>query len=103
MSKPNDITAISDASHCYALDWTEGCPEEPGVYLFRIPKGHGLGGLELMMKLCEPDGYDWFVVRVVRDEVRGWLEYVSPRDGSTRVASSEFGSISVWWSKLPYA
>jgi hypothetical protein len=90
MSKSKDVTAFSDSSHCYALDWIEGCPQEPGVYLFRFSRGHGLEGVPLLLRLSEPDAYDWFVVTVFRDEEHGWLEYVSPRDGSTRVLSSEF-------------
>ena len=90
-------------SRCYALDWHEGCPREPGVYLFRIPQGHDLSGLELLLRLCEPDAYDWYIVTLRRDAQTGWLEYVLPRDGSTRIASSQFGDICVWWSKLPYA
>ena len=103
MSKSKDVTAFSDSSHCYALDWIEGCPQEPGVYLFRFSRGHGLEGVPLLLRLSEPDAYDWFVVTVFRDEEHGWLEYVSPRDGSTRVLSSEFGQMSVWWARLPYA
>jgi hypothetical protein len=84
---------------CYGLDWSEGCPPEPGVYLLRIPRGHDLAGLPLLIRLSEPSAYDWFVVTVFRND-RGWLEYISPRDGSTRVLSSEFGAANVWWTKM---
>jgi hypothetical protein len=103
MTMPEDVNECSSSSHCYALDWSEGCPKEPGVYLFRFSKGHGLEGLPLLLRLSEPDAYDWVVVTVFRDDAHGWLEYVSPRDGSTRVLSSEFGQMSVWWARLPYA
>ena len=97
-NKPSSATSC--ASHCYALDWNEGCPIKCGSYLFRIPKPLELSGTELVLELSKPTAYDWFVVRLVRDEENQWLEYVSPRDGSTRVACSEFGQINVWWAAL---
>lgn len=84
---------------CYAMEWNEGCPTEPGVYLLRLSRGHDLDGLPLLLRLSEPSAYDWFAVTVFRN-ARGWLEYVSPRDWSTRVLSSEFGAANVWWAKM---
>lgn len=100
MSAEHDQSSDPSVSPCYALEWSEGCPQEPGVYLFRIPIGHRLEGVPLLLRLSEPDAYDWFVVTVCRDEEHGWLKYVSPRDNSTRVVSSEFGEMSVWWAAI---
>ena len=100
MDNKTRVNEHSGSRICYALTWKEGCPDEPGVYLFRMPRGHDLSGLELCMRLTEPTAYDWFVVTLVHDEEFEWLEWESPRDGTTRVAKSALGEISVWWAKL---
>ena len=76
--------------------WHEGRPTEPGTYLLRIPKGHDLDGVNLLLKLTNPDAYDWFLINAELDPETGWLLYKSPRDGSTRILST----IHVWWTKI---
>lgn len=84
----------------YSLEWSYGCPEEPGTYLFRMPKEHDLQGIELVMRMLDCDAHDWHVVTLVRDPESGRLEYTHPRDGLVRSASGEFGNIHVWWARI---
>lgn len=93
------------------LQWQEGCPNEPGKYIFRFWKeseedfkdlGREQARLYRIMQQREPVAWHYHIVELLEENdpspclvyIRNGIKYTA------RLDALEY-KINVWWAKLP--
>lgn len=94
----HDDIKLGDERLVKTLEWEQGAPTSPGVYLFRIPQETDDTGLDLDGRLTTPNAYRWEFRNVYLDE----NEWLCCRDsnGDERVVRSDTDTMNCYFARV---